>query len=106
MIDYLIWNKLIKRNIFLKAYESFKNYIYYKKWNYHEDNIWSILVHKLASTKLCVNKTIYDYTDKFNNNSLMKTRESKIEISNFIFRFDMIRRFLNRFTHYKYINVE
>ena len=36
----------------------------------------------------------------------MKTRESKIEISNFIFRFDMIRRFLNRFTHYKYINVE
>ena len=26
--DYLIWNKIIKKDIFLKAYEIFKNYIY------------------------------------------------------------------------------
>ena len=46
-----------------------KKYTFYfgysdKKWNYHEDNIWSILVNKLASSKLCVNKPIYKYSKK------------------------------------------
>ena len=32
--DFLIWNKLIKKRIFLKAYKLFNNYIYSnKKWN-------------------------------------------------------------------------
>ena len=31
--DYLIWNKLIKRDIYLKAYEFFKEKIYEGKWN-------------------------------------------------------------------------
>ena len=59
--DYLIWNKLIKRNIFLKAFEDYKMGIYNGKWNYHEDNIWSILVNKYAKSKLCVNKLVYIY---------------------------------------------
>lgn len=54
--DLLVWNKLIKREIFLKAYKLFENYIYYKKWNYHEDDIWALLVHKVASSKLCENR--------------------------------------------------
>lgn len=34
--DYLIWNKLIKKDIYLKAYEVFKEKIYSDKWNYLE----------------------------------------------------------------------
>ena len=41
--DYLIWNKLIRKEVYLKAYTFFKDRIYSYKWNYHEDNIWSIL---------------------------------------------------------------
>ena len=54
--DFLIWNKLIKREVFLKAYEIFKNQIYFEKWNYHEDNIWSILVYRYANSMICINK--------------------------------------------------
>ena len=62
--DFLIVNKLIKREIFLKAFNLFKKYIYSNKWNYHEDNIWSLLVHKVASSKICVKKLIYVYNNK------------------------------------------
>ena len=41
--DYLIWNKLINKEIYLNAYEDFKKEIYNNKWNYHEDLIWSII---------------------------------------------------------------
>ena len=59
--DYLIWNKLIRRDVYLKAYEIFKDKIYGDKWNYHEDNIWSILVHKIANSLRCLKKIIYIY---------------------------------------------
>ena len=57
--DYLIWNKLIRRDVYIKAYEIFKDKIYGDKWNYHEDNIWSILVHKIANSLRCLKKIIY-----------------------------------------------
>ena len=66
--DYLIWNKLIKKEIFLKAYEFFKDEIYNGKWNYNEDEMWSILVNKYAENKSCVNKLVYIYN--YNNDSL------------------------------------
>lgn len=56
--DYLIVNKLIKKEIFLKAYEFFKDEIYNGKWNYNEDEMWSILVNKYAENKSCVNKLV------------------------------------------------
>ena len=80
--DILIWNKLIKKEIFLKAYKIFENYIYYKKWNYYEDNIWSLLVHKISNSKICVNKLIYIYNNNLNKESLMKNRENFLEFTN------------------------
>ena len=44
--DNLISNKFVKKENFLKAYEIFKTKIYSNKWNYHEDNIWNILIRK------------------------------------------------------------
>ena len=58
--DYYITNKLIKKDLFQKVLNLFKEYIYEKKWQYHEDNIWSILVHKYANTSLFVNRIFND----------------------------------------------
>ncbi len=70
--DFLLWNKLIKRDLLLKAYKIFKQKIYGEKWNYHEDNIWSILVRKYAKSMKCINKLIYIYNNI--HDSLMKKR--------------------------------
>ena len=59
--DFLLWNKLVKRELMLKAYELFKNEIYSEKWNYGEDTIWSIIINKYARSMLCINKIIYIY---------------------------------------------
>ena len=83
----------------------FKQYIYSdKKWNYHEDNIWSILVNKLASSKLCVNKPIYKYNNI--NNSLMNIRNSELEINNIIYRLEMIGKIYNNEKNDKYMIFE
>ena len=106
--DCLIWNKLIKKQIFFKALKIFKGYIYSdKKWNYHEDNIWSVLVNKLANSKLCVNKIIYKYN--YNNKSLINNnRYNEIEINNIIYiiKYDMIRKIYNKSIYNKYILAE
>jgi len=59
----VVWNKLIKRKIYLKAYKLYENYIYYKKWSYHEDNIWNLLILKSASSKICLNSLNYIYNN-------------------------------------------
>lgn len=104
--DFLIVNKLIKREIFLKAFNLFKKYIYSNKWNYHEDNIWSLLVHKVASSKICVKKLIYVYNNNLNKASLMKNRRTLLEYKNLIYKFEMKKLVLNNKNHYKYISRE
>ena len=102
--DLLVWNKLIKREIFLKAYKLFENYIYYKKWNYHEDDIWALLVHKVATSKLCENRLIYIYNNNLNKKSLMRNKECLIQYTNIIYRFEMRRKILNDTIHFNYLS--
>ena len=105
MKEFVIWNKLIKKDIFFKAYEMFKDYIYSdKKWNFHEDNIWNILVNKLALSKLCINKTLYKYN--YNKESLLNNRFNEIEFNNIIYRYDMISKIYKKGMHYKYMRCE
>lgn len=104
--DILIWNKLIKKEIFLKAYKIFENYIYYKKWNYYEDNIWSLLVHKVSNSKICVDKLIYIYNNNLNKQSLMKNKANFIEFTNKIYLFEMKRKILNNIIYKKYLSHE
>ena len=106
VFNFFIVNKLIKREIFLKAYNLFKKYIYSNKWNYHEDNIWSFLVHKVASSKICVRKIIYVYNDNLNKASLMSNRGTLLEHKNLIYRFEMKKIILNNKNHYEYISRE
>ena len=102
--DCLIWNKLIKRDIFLKAYEIFKQKVYGEKWNYHEDNIWSILVHKYAKTMKCINKLIYIYNDL--SDSLMKKRYDIIELNNILYRHEMYKKIFTLKKEEKYLFAE
>ena len=102
--DCLIWNKLIKRDIYLKAYGIFKQKIYGEKWNYHEDNIWSILVHKNAKTMKCINKLIYIYNDL--SDSLMKKRHDIIELKNILYRHEMYKILFTLKNEEKYLFAE
>ena len=99
--DYLIWNKLIKRETFLNAYEIFKNAIYNGKWNYYEDDVWNTLVSKYAKSKLCLDKLVYIYNN--NNNSLMNKRSAKTEFQNFIYRFEMYKYIFKQKEEEKYL---
>ena len=69
IFDYLMTNKFVKKEIFLKVLNEFKKKIYYNKWNYHEDNIWSALLYRATKLKKDINKYVYVY--KMNNQSLI-----------------------------------
>ena len=99
--EYFIVNKLIKKEIFLKAYEDFKSEIYNVKWNYFEDDIWSILVNRYAKTKLCVNRLIYIYN--YNKNSLMNKKYGKIEFQNLLYRHEMYKKLFKSKKDEKYL---
>ena len=89
MDDFLITNKFINRKIVLKAYNIFKKYIYKNKWNYHEDNIWNILIRKYSNSNITFDKFIYIY--KRNNNSLMLNSDNIIDVKNRVYRIKTIQ---------------
>ena len=99
--DFLIWNKFVKKELFKKAYELFKVRIFAEKWNYHEDNIWSILINKYAKSMLCINKSILiHYT---NEDSLISNRGNILEMENILYRNEMYRKILTKKYEKKYI---
>ena len=104
IIEYVIWNKLIKREIFLKAYEDFKEKIYNGNWNYFEDDIWNILVNRHAKSRLCINKVIYIYN--YNKDSLMNQKSRTIEFKNLIYRHEMYEKLFSLKKDEKYLLAE
>ena len=99
--DYLLWNKLVKRTLMLKAYELFKNKIFSEKWNYGEDTIWSILINKYAKSMFCINKIIYIYNS--NNDSLMHNQFNNVRIKDIFNVEEMYRKILNKKQEKKYL---
>ena len=99
--DYLITNKLIKRKIFLKAYEDFKKEIYNGKWNYFEDLIWSILVNQHAKSKLCINKLVYIYN--FNKDSLKNKKSLNLYYKNELYFLEMNKKIFKSKEEEKYL---
>jgi glycosyltransferase involved in cell wall biosynthesis len=87
--DFYITNKLIKREIFVNAFNIFKKYIYGEKWNYYEDNIWSILINKYANSSFFINKKIYYYY--VNKYSTMMNRCNILELKNLLNRYEMYK---------------
>ena len=68
--DFYIYNKIIKREIYMKAYETYKDKIYGEKINYAEDEVWSGLVNKYANSKKCLDRLVYIYHRNTNSLSL------------------------------------
>ena len=104
LYNYFITNKLIKREIIFKAYLFFQNRINGEKWNYHEDNIWSILINKYAQSMRCVNKVIYLYY--LNIDSAMLNRGTLLELKNLIYRHEMYKEILGNKKEGKYLIAE
>lgn len=102
LIDFFITNKLVKRELFENAYKLYQKYIYGEKWNYYEDNIWSILIYKYASSSIFINKKLYYYY-KNNKDSVMNNRGNILEFKNIIFRNEMLRKIFNNLDEIKYI---
>ena len=82
--DFYITNKFVKRNIFIKAYNYLYNDINNNKWNYHDDNIWNILVRIYSKRNKTLNKYIYVY--RRNSDSLNIKKDNSIFIKNSIYR--------------------
>ena len=104
LTDSLIVNKLIKKEIFLKAYEDFSIAIYNGNWNYFEDNIWNILVNKYAKSKLCIDKLVYIYNN--NNDSLTKNRYTEIEFRNLLYGYEIYKHIFQKESEKKYLIAE
>jgi glycosyltransferase involved in cell wall biosynthesis len=102
--DYLIWNKLIKKNLFKKVYKLFEEKIYKVRWNFHEDNIWSLLINKYSRSMLCTNKLIYIYYS--NEESFMENRGNIQELNNLFNRHNMFTEILTKKREQKYIEGE
>jgi glycosyltransferase involved in cell wall biosynthesis len=102
LIDFYITNKLIKRELLENVVKIFGNKIYEQKWNYHEDNIWSILLHKYANSSVFINKIVYFYYSK-NSDSEMFNRGNNLEIKNFLFRNEMYQEIFKTKNEEKYI---
>ena len=89
MRDKTMTNKFIKREIILRCYNDYKDKIFGGKWNYHEDNIWSILIHKYSKSMIFIKDYIYLYFQ--NKESLMHNRYNIQEAKNVIYRFEKIQ---------------
>ena len=99
--DFYITNKFIRREILEKAFKSLEYKIYGGKWNYHEDNIWSILVYKYANSSIFINKIFYYYHQ--NIYSVMSNRGNLLEIKNLLYRNEMYRKIFKDKIGEKYI---
>ena len=88
--DYYITNKIIIKEIFMKAYNEFKEEIFDGHWNYYEDNIWNYLVRKYAKTIKILNKYIYSY--KRNRDSLNIKKDNTVELKNRFYRLKTFKK--------------
>ena len=90
----------------MKAYAFFKSKIFDEKWNYAEDEIWSVLtalilflINKYANSKICTNKVAYIYYS--NNDSLTHNRINYNFLSNLISWFEMFQKiYENKYEKY------
>lgn len=97
--DYFITNKLVKKELFLKAYNLFKKEVLGKKWNYGEDEIWSSLINKSANSMICLNKTIFIY--HFNSDSLNNNKLNILYMSNLLNWFEMFDKIIYHDKEYR-----
>ena len=99
--DYLIWNKFIKKEVYLKAYKAYEKRINGENWIHYDDNIWGVLIHKYANTLECINKTLYIHM--LNPTSLTNKIGSLTEVKSVIDKYEMFKEIYNTKEEKKYL---
>ena len=94
----------MKNKLFKNAFQIFRKYIFGKKWNFHEDNIWSLLIYKYSNSYLFVNKIIYIYYQ--NKDSLMENRRNDLELENLLMRHEIYKEIFKNKGEEKYLIAE
>ena len=92
--DYIITNKLVKRELYIKVFQIIKQRIYGPKWIIHDDNLWNILIKKFANSKTTLSEYIYYY--KRNLGSLNFKMGTILDLVSMIHRLDSIQKFDNK----------
>ena len=100
--DEIIWNKLIKREIFIKVAKKVEKFLIREKWNHHEDTVWSLLLHKYAKSMRCINKVLYIYEK--NNESITKNTGTILELMNLLNRHEAFELIFNKDTEILFFN--
>ena len=99
--DYLIWNKFIKKEVYLRAYKAYEKRINGENWIHYDDNIWGVLIHKYANTLECINKTLYIHI--LNPTSLTNKIGSLTEVKSVIDKYEMFKEIYNTKEEKKYL---
>ena len=99
--DYLIWNKFIKKEVYLRAYKAYEKRINGENWIHYDDNIWGVLIHKYANTLECINKTLYVHI--LNPTSLTNKIGSLTEVKSVIDKYEMFKEIYNTKEEKKYL---
>ena len=99
--DYLIWNKFIKKEVYLRAYKAYEKRINGENWIHYDDNIWGVLIHKYANTLECINKTLYVHI--LNPTSLTNKIGSLTVVKSVIDRYEMFKEIYNTKEEKKYL---
>ena len=100
--DEIIWNKLIKREIFIKVAKTVKKFMVRERWNHHEDTVWSLLSHKYAKSMKCIDKVLYIYEK--NNESITRNIGTFRELDNLLNRHEAFELIFNKDTEIFFFN--
>ena len=103
MEDFYITNKIVKKETFTKALNNFKDEVFDKHWNYHEDNIWNYLVRKYAKSIKIINKYIYSYNR--NEDSVNIKKDFALEIKNRFYKLKKLKKMNYNFQIDSFLNI-
>jgi len=100
--DEIIWNKLVKREIFIKVAKTLEKFMIKERWILHEDTVWSLLSHKYAQTMKCINKVIYIYEK--NRGFITKNAGTFLELDNLLNKHEAFELIFNKDSEILFFN--
>lgn len=100
--DEIIWNKFIKREIYMKIIKIVGTFMTRERWIHHEDTVWSLLSHKYAKTMKCIDKVLYIYEK--NSESITKNTGSFLELQNILSRHEAFELIFNKDSEILFFN--
>jgi len=92
--DEIIWNKLIKREIFIKVAKILEKFMIKERWIHHEDIVWSLFSHKYAQSMKCIDKVLYIYEK--NSESITRNTGTFLDLENLLNKYEAYELIFNK----------